>query len=849
MNLTAFIQEELYPSLFPRVREAFPEMDFKPYKGGWASRHKLNGELSHDKRAEKSIISIKQPNRILEQGGNSLDLISFYMDRNGISETIEAVKQLCSIVGLSLPEMEETESYRAYKEKQDTLEQLAKEMKEALSRGEGAETLRYLTEGRKYSEDFITESEFGFVGTGTAEKLRAVFTYMNRDGQEVCTLPKGTGTVYTLAIPYRSGGSIKGFVFRSILNEEQRPGQPKYKDAFISGASSKRYHLFGLTGLNLTGNGEKDRDITIVEGEIDALRAVFYGIPNVVAASGGEISPEALKEAKSKGVKRVTVLFDTEETEEKNKATLNKINKAIGTIQEAGLTPFVCSLPSDGGKADVDSYLQNHTGEQLKALIDEAIGGTLFQFNRITEEAIERQGGEDEQTTFKNLHEYKRRTIELCNSRYTTPTDRDIIFRSFAGNTGDFITKESLQEEADLLKMAEDKNRQREETISITAEALKMAKDGRAEEALSLLQEKAPELSRISRENDYSKLLLLPTTEGIKAEFKQRPTGVRTGYSFEGKDGQEELILPNGALTYICAPTSHGKSRMLENLAIQLAKDGTAGDVLYFSFEEDSFSVIQQLCNIYINTPLSANNLRSLNSYYTKGSFEYFKRDVSIADFQRKEAEFFSLLTKGKLRVYYKDYDSSELIEAIRYLHRNRPIKAVFVDYIQLLHKKGSRLQRKDELKEICKDFMSLAVDTGLPIVMAAQLNREAYSPIDMAVQNIAEASDIEHSANIVLLLWNSKVKPIKDNSYYTKKGGEQQLTAEAQRIEAKGFHMGVEGTLYATLAKNRGGARNIEAVFNFDGNTGYIEPNYRRQPPTQADLPFLPSSGKEDLF
>ena len=322
----------------------------------------------------------------------------------------------------------------------------------------------------------------------------------------------------------------------------------------------------------------------------------------------------------------------------------------------------------------------------------------------------------------------------------------------------------------------------------------------------------------------------MPSAEGVLTSFSERPTGIATPYAFDTKEGKIPLQLPTGALTYICAPTSHGKTRMLENLALYLATDGEPGDVLYFTFEEDTTAVDLELLNIYADMRLSGNNLRTLSSYYRNGEDRYFKGERAPEAFKHKEAEFLSLLTSGKLRVYYKDFDSSALIEAIRYIAKNIRVKAVFIDYIQLLHKAGTRLQRKDELKEICKDFMDLAVETSLPIVMAAQLNREAYSPVDMAVQNIAEASDIEHSANIVLLLWNSAVKPIPGKGgYYIRNKGEAALSDEAKRLESRGFHIGEEGKLYAILAKNRSGARNIDAILDFDGNTGRIKPNLDR--------------------
>ena len=273
-NLTDFIQNELYPRLFEVVDRAFPSMDFKPYRGGWASPFKLNGERSHDGRKEKSTITRRVPNRVLEQGGESKDLLSFYMQLNSLPDTsegrIEAVRQLCSILGLTMPQMGDSEAYRAYKEKQDRLEAVGLKMREALYTDEGRGTLAYLRESRGYSDEFINFAGFGFVSPSIRDELRDVFRYTNRDGVEV-NLPYDVGINYSLSLPYRAGMNIEGFVFRTTLQGYS----PKYKDAFISAKASKKYHLFGLTGLRLTGNGERDRDITIVEGEIDALRATF----------------------------------------------------------------------------------------------------------------------------------------------------------------------------------------------------------------------------------------------------------------------------------------------------------------------------------------------------------------------------------------------------------------------------------------------------------------------------------------------------------------------------------------------------------------------------------------------
>ena len=826
-DITNFVQMKLYPALFSCVDRAFPEMSFKRYKGGWASPYKLNGERSHDGRSEKSRITEKVPNRIFEQGDerNSKDLISFYMERNNIDEPINAIRKLASICGLELPPMGDKEGYRRWQEKQERAERAASEMEAALYTDEGAATLNYLREGRGYSDEFIRYARFGFVSPSIAKELREIF-------QEGSTFPYGVGSSHTLAIPFVVGGDIKGFIFRTI-NPEYKP---KYLYIFLSKKASQKYYLFGLTGLKLTGDGERDRDITIVEGQIDALRASFAGLPNVVAGGGVEVYPEALKEAKARGVKRATLLLDADE------AGQSSIEKAIGSIQAEGLKCYVACLPSDGEKVDVDSYLRDHTPEELKKIVDEALPASRWLFYQLAEKEKYQDG-----LTPKLLEDYKSEVIAICNSRYTSPTDRDIILREASESTQSHITREALQEEADLLKLAEEKSLQKQEAVALTSEALTLANNGSVEEALTLLREKLPDLTQISREAEYSSLLHTPTIEEIKNSFKEKPAGVETNYYFSNQnEEQERLILPVGGLTYVCAPTSHGKSRFLENLALQLTTDGKDGSVLYFSFEEDMTAVELQLLNIYANMPLSRNNLRTLNSYYRTGK-EYFANGTDINEFKQKEAEFFSLLSSGKLRVYYKDYDSTDLIEAIRYLTKQTKVKAVMVDYIQLLHTRGSRLQRREELGEMCKNLWRLATETSIPIVLAAQLNREAYSPLDMTSQNIAEAADIERSANVMILLWNSSFYPTpQKSSYYRTSKGEQVLTDEAEELEGRnGFFIGTSGKIYAKITKNRGGEPNMDAVLDFNGNTGKISENPSEPQPKQVD----PSKLKKDYI
>ena len=113
---------------------------------------------------------------------------------------------------------------------------------------------------------------------------------------------------------------------------------------------------------------------------------------------------------------------------------------------------------------------------------------------------------------------------------------------------------------------------------------------------------------------------------------------------------------------------------------------------------------------------------------------------------------------------------------------------------------------------------------------MAAQLNREANSPLELHSQRIAEAADLERIANKVLCLWNTSFVAQKS------KDSSKELEALEKRLN---FTLGDGGKIYAKLTKNRGGVVGLEAVFTYDGNTGVIKGNYKPELPEAKDLPF----------
>ncbi len=105
------------------------------------------------------------------------------------------------------------------------------------------------------------------------------------------------------------------------------------------------------------------------------------------------------------------------------------------------------------------------------------------------------------------------------------------------------------------------------------------------------------------REEKYKDYLQIPEISQIVSSKRE---GIKTRYKFGETKGKEEyLTLRSGAMTLICGKSSHGKSKLLQNLSLQIATDlanrGEDGSVLFFTYEEELSDVLLQFANIWVN--------------------------------------------------------------------------------------------------------------------------------------------------------------------------------------------------------------------------------------------------------
>ena len=324
------------------------------------------------------------------------------------------------------------------------------------------------------------------------------------------------------------------------------------------------------------------------------------------------------------------------------------------------------------------------------------------------------------------------------------------------------------------------------------------------------------------------------TIQDLKEIASSKREGIKTGYTFRNSQGkEEEFIIPSGGLTIVGGQSSHGKSRLLQNISLRIAEgefnQGGEGVVLYFAFEETLLEVVTRYANIQANIPhlsqYGTSNSEVLRDYFQTGTLNKTPQGVRQEALPRLSSFVEKLYKGGRLRIFYSpELYSGDLCSLLEFLSTRLRIKAVFLDYLQAIYKEGYRKDRREELREICKDLNKTSKELDIPIVLSAQLNRDTPSPSEMSGSNIAESADITRYADTILLLWDSvKIRDLKDRDKYLN-------SQEYKLLQERGFTLGEPGKLYAVIDKNRGGTPDIDCILSYTPETGSI--------PSNEDLP-----------
>jgi DNA primase catalytic core len=780
-NITDWIKYELYPTLFESIDTALPEHNFKNYSGGWRSKTYLNGS-PHKSRADKTVVSKKAPGWILENGGETLSLVDYVMRRDRV-EFIQAVKTLAQAVNLQLPKTDlDQESYQRYKDQATLLEDCNSYFIYCLENSTGADEVRTYLSSRGYSNEDVKTMELGYIPS--QEKL---FKYLLSKGHnqslidEVVKLNKGIGSTHRLTIPYRSGGSLKGFVVRTTEGAE-----PKY---LVSTGLKRGDSFFNITPL------KGDKDLVIVEGYLDALIAEAKGVSNIVALGGAKITTDQVKDAIKRGAKSFTLCLDTD------KAGKEGILQAVEVILREGVNRvYIVILPDlNGGKTDPDSLIKESGVEAFREALSNRLTYGAYLGSKLLEDYLSKanQSGEID---YKERDLLREKAVEI-RSQLSAQDRIDFNKNLVEPLEAHGFTEALLSELEENYKTATEEAIRNKKVDELLKEVGTLPDKG---EAIKKLKEGLKKIDATTGKG------LLPPPISFTAlldEIATLPPAYKTGYS-----SLDSFIgFTPGAITLIAGRPSHGKTTFMFNLLLEMSNLYKDESFYFFTYEEPLKNISIKLLNRLIDTDLSG-YFKEIKNLSTPTNYEFIKhyikaRRIDIAEIEEGKRQLQELIDSQRIRVIDRNYSVEELSSLIAYLNKRERIGALFIDYIQRMKTDAQTQDMRTKIAHISDSVLQIAKDSGLPIILGAQLNRATQDSKGgkPKLENLKEAGNLEEDANTVLSVYNEsreKDETSEGNSYKGKREVELEIKA----------------------LKNREGEVNQTALLTFDKWTGVIK-------------------------
>lgn len=314
-----------------------------------------------------------------------------------------------------------------------------------------------------------------------------------------------------------------------------------------------------------------------------------------------------------------------------------------------------------------------------------------------------------------------------------------------------------------------------------------------------------------------------PNKKDYIERLKTIDDGYYLGYTLKKNDIDIPITAKNGGLTFISAPTKHGKTTALFNFFLNIIDNTPNEKHYFFSYEEADHAILTKIASSYLNKELSKDNYKSIKHFYKniddkKERVKYFNEMEypKIEEIKMKLDKYWE--TIGKHKISYANLDIDNLIKTIEIISKEEKTGCIFIDYLQLIPVLNE-INRNQTIKELCNRLKNISVSTNKAIIVATQFNRETRKPEDLITQNLAEGSEIEKSANQVIGLWHfgKEVTGFTGNDIKT-------IKEKYKKNSNYKDHFDDDKKCLIKIMANRDGESNIEGVFNCDYNIKKIK-------------------------
>ena len=244
--------------------------------------------------------------------------------------------------------------------------------------------------------------------------------------------------------------------------------------------------------------------------------------------------------------------------------------------------------------------------------------------------------------------------------------------------------------------------------------------------------------------------------------------------------------LKQSGLYVIGARPGVGKTVVGMQLAWELSR---SEDVVFFSLEMDKASLLNRVVAGELNIPL-----------------ESIERGLLQPEWKSSIGE---LIRTVENKLIISDRGGQTISQIRGYLNavmQQRPVKAVFVDYLQLIQAANPKSPKYEQISQISMDLKNLAKEFGVPVIALAQLNRRIDGKPDErpTAGDLRDSGQIEQDADVIIMLSRKQ--------------------SEADIIEDKNIASGFSQKLYAFGQKS---LITLDVVKNRHGATGFFEAKF----------------------
>ena len=193
--------------------------------------------------------------------------------------------------------------------------------------------------------------------------------------------------------------------------------------------------------------------------------------------------------------------------------------------------------------------------------------------------------------------------------------------------------------------------------------------------------------------------------------------------------------LNKGEITIFAGGSGAGKSLFLQNLGVNWALAGL--NVVYISLE-----LSEQLISMRLDAMVSGYGTREIMKNMDDVDLKVRMRGKGAGKFRVKQMS--SGVTTNDVRAFIREYEINSDIK----------VDVVLVDYLDLMMPINSKISANDQFikdKFVSEELRNLAMETGVILVTASQLNRGAVEEIEFDHHHIAGGiSKIQTADNVV---------------------------------------------------------------------------------------------------